>query len=498
MQAKVIKRDVIKQLKTKFPNWRRLTKKEKKDLAERALADAKVPDNKEEVKNVPLHELTNMPEVPPDIIPLPEMGRFIDSHNDNLLPFSMKYCNRHLSADPQLRFIDSLLDDRVLNSLLATPSYTPTMRGIFPAQFFRAELLKALRYAEMSYRKYCRLMINNLDNKTVRAFLHLPVHKKVPIHHSQLSQFRTELTVAQMINLMVYAAHLLLKHLKLPHPFHICGVDSSDLASSCGPVPLATLTVGDKKVRIYSELDADCGKRRKKRNKSEYFVGYRLHTLVVLDPNTGHHYPLLSLVAPANHHDNLFLPQLLAFAEAMGLSIQVITADEAYGDATQNQEIQQKHGVTVITPAAQKVKTPEHVDPERRQVFCDEYCEIPMRYLGKTETGHEFGCDAPPQECFRAPRCSQSREIPFNSGQFGQIPDIFPEVQRLRRLRKHMERSYNLLKHRAGLEHLRLKSQHRVLSAATWAQLATVLVEIAAHHHQSGKEKRPKQLPLAA
>jgi len=192
---------------------------------------------------------------------------------------------------------------------------------------------------------------------------------------------------------------------------------------------------GDKKVRIYSELDADCGKRRKKRNKSEYFAGYRLHTLVVLDPQTGHH---------------------------------------------------------------KTVKTPEHVDPKRRQVFCDAYCEIPLRYLGSTDSGHEFGCDASPHECFRAPLCPQGREIPFDSGQFGQMPDILPEVNRVRLLRKHMERSYNLFKHRAGLEHLRLKSHPVVQAAATVAHLATVLAAIAAHHHQAGKEKRPKQLPLAA
>jgi hypothetical protein len=204
------------------------------------------------------------------------------------------------------------------------------------------------------------------------------------------------------------------------------------------------------------------------------------------------------MVAPANHHDKLFLPQLLALAQAMGLSIQVITADEAYGDAAQNQHIKQGHGVMVITPAAQRVKTPEQVDPERRQVFCDEFCEIPLRYLGTTETGHEFGCDAAPHECFRAPLCPQGREIPFDAGQFGQLPNIFQEVDQIRLLRKHMERSYNLLKHRAGLERLRLKSQHGVQAATTVAHLATVLVEIAAHHHQAGKEKRLKQLPLAA
>jgi hypothetical protein len=78
------------------------------------------------------------------------------------------------------------------------------------------------------------------------------------------------------------------------------------------------------------------------------------------------------------------------------------------------------------------------------------------------------------------------------------MPDIFPEVGQARLLRKHMERSYNLFKHRAGLECLRLKSQHGVQAAATLAHLATVLAVVAAQHRLAGKEKRPKQLPLAA
>ena len=256
--------------------------------------------------------------------------------------------------------------------------------------------------------------------------------------------------------------------------------------------------MGQKKVRIYSELDADCGKRRKKRNKSDYFVGYRLHSLVVIDPHSGHNYPLLSLVAPANHHDNLLLPQLVAFGRAMGLPMQVITADAAYGDAEQNQKIKKEHGVTVVTSPSQKVKTPEHVDSDRRQVFMDDYCEIPMCYVGTTEIGHEFRCDAAPHECFRAPLCPQGRELPFDSGQFGQLPDIFKEVDQIRRLRKHMERSYNLFKHRSGLEHLRLRSQHSVMAAVTFVHLATVLIEITMYHQTAKKEHRPKQLRLAA
>jgi hypothetical protein len=125
---------------------------------------------------------------------------------------------------------------------------------------------------------------------------------------------------------------------------------------------------------------------------------------VVLDPQNGHHYPLLSMVAPANHHDKLVLPQPAAMAQAMGLAIQVITAAAAYGDAQQNRHI-------------------------------------------KPEPG---------------------------------------------------ERSYNLFKHQAGLEPLRLKSQHVVPAAATLAHLATVPAAMAAPHRLAGKEKRPKQLPLAA
>jgi len=61
-----------------------------------------------------------------------------------------------------------------------------------------------------------------------------------------------------------------------------------------------------------------------------------------------------------------------------------------------------------------------------------------------------------------------------------------------------MERSYNLFKHRAGLERRRLKSQHRAMAAVTFAHLATVFLEIGAHRQMAGKKHRPKQLPLAS
>jgi len=125
------------------------------------------------------------------------------------------------------------------------------------------KLLKSLQYPEISYRKYCNIL-NNLENKIQRAFIHLPLNKNLKIDHSQLSQFRNGLTIRQMLNLITYVVYLLIKAGRISHPFSICGIDSTELAALCSPVPLATVTVGKKKVRIYSELDADCGKLKKK------------------------------------------------------------------------------------------------------------------------------------------------------------------------------------------------------------------------------------------
>lgn len=87
-------------------------------------------------------------------------------------------------------------------------------------------------------------------------------------------------------------------------------VDSSELAVDCQQL-LATLEIKGQKIRIYDDIDCDCGKRRNKRNKSAYVVGYRMHTLTAINAKTGHSFPLISLLAPANHHDSNFLLPLV-------------------------------------------------------------------------------------------------------------------------------------------------------------------------------------------
>lgn len=74
MQEKDIKRLVIKQLKKDFPNWRRLSRKEKKRLARQVLDEVMKDYKSDGLSSVALNELTNTPLPPPvGIIPLSEM-----------------------------------------------------------------------------------------------------------------------------------------------------------------------------------------------------------------------------------------------------------------------------------------------------------------------------------------------------------------------------------------------------------------------------------------
>ena len=150
MQEKIIKRLVVKQLKKEFPNWRRLPKNKKKQLAKQALKEAMATYDSEQESNASsLSELTGTPVPLPGIIGLSDMEGFIEKTTRCLLMFPVKRWQRHFD-DPELREIDCLLDDRVLNELLAPEGFTPCMRDIYPCHYVRAELLKALRHAGMS------------------------------------------------------------------------------------------------------------------------------------------------------------------------------------------------------------------------------------------------------------------------------------------------------------------------------------------------------------
>lgn len=495
MHHKNIKLTVRKQLKKQFPNWKRLPKKTKKELAKKVLAEVVSEYDFKQTVDAPIEELLTIEtqSSTEGIINLDEMSRLVDIANSNMIKKLSSYDRSPIYIDDEeLLFIDKLLDDRLINRLLSYDGYSPTMREIFPSNLFRAELLKAIKYPEISYRKFCTKEYLGLDRKQNRVFVGLPLHKKTMIDHTQLCQFRSGLSFAQQVNLMVYILHHF-KQSGLLGDCHLHGVDSTELANFC-KIPLASIEIKRKKVRIYNDIDCDCGARRNKRDKSIYVVGYRLHTLTAIDAKTGHSFPLASLLAPANHHDSHFLPLLVNLAQAMGIEIKLITADEAYHDKDGSLFVET--GVIVTTPPSAKVLLPKNVNGESGAVFCNDFCTIAMRHVGFENRTHEYSCGAEPGECDDSSRCSKYRHISVDGGLFQQIPFETAQIQTAHDIRKNCERPFNLLKNQAGLETIRVRSQYATMARCTLSSIAVLLIKMAGTRKKQKSKQQQAPLPF--
>lgn len=493
MHHKNIKLAVRKQLKKQFPDWKRLSRKVKKELARNVLVEVVNGYNFKQEIMAPLDELLAIETQFPanGIVSLDKMASFIDMfHNNRIIRFSNIKRSPTYIADEELLFVDQLIDNGLINRLLAYDGYSPAMREIFPANLLRAELLKAIKYPEISYRKFCTEEYLGLDRKQNRVFIGLPLHRKTLIDHTQLCKFRLGLSFTQQINLMVYFLHYF-KQSGLLGDCHLHGVDSTELANECR-IPLASLEINGKKIRIYNDLDCDCGARRNKRDKSKYVVGYRLHTLTAIDANTGHSFPLCSLLAPANHHDSHFLPFLVKLAQAMGLDIKLITADEAYHD--KDGSLFQETGVIVTTPPSAKVSIPDNVDKDSGAVFCHNSCDIAMHRVGFESQTHEYKCGAEPGECQQCGSCPQYRHIEADGGQFQQIPSATVQIKQAHAIRKNCERSFNLLKNQTGMETVRVRSQHATMARCALSSMAVLLIKMAGFRKKETPAQRQFEL----
>ena len=478
MHYKNIKLLIRKQLKKQYPNWNRLSRKIKKEIACKVLAEVTAEyDFNGDIAASPSELLGIEQQVTPTgIITLDKMARFIDMINKNsIIKFSSYKRSPLYIKDEELRYVDELIDDRVINRLLSYDGYSPAMRDLFPVNLFRAELLKAIKYPEISYRKFCTEEYLGLDRKQNRVFCGLSLSSKEMIDHTQLSKFRSSLSFPQQLNLLIYILHHFNQSGLLGDNI-LHGIDSTELASDCR-LPLTTLDIKGKKIRIYRDIDCDCGKRRNKRDKSVYVIGYRLHTLTAIDAQTGHSFPLVSVLAPANHHDSHFLPFLVKLAQAMGIELQLITADEAYHD--KDGSLFQETGVIVTTPPSSKVTVPEHVDIDAGSVYGHSRCSIPMLHLGVTDETHEYKCGAHSGDCQLSGTCPQCRFIPVDRGLFQRIPWHVKSLKQAHDIRKNCERPFNLLKNQTGLETVRVRSQHATMARCTLASIAVLLIKMA-------------------
>ena len=429
------------------------------------------------------------------ILSLDAMAEFIEMYNNcRIIKLSNIKRSSTYITDEELQFVDQLIDNGIINRLLAYDGYCPAMREFFPAHLLRAELLKAIKYPEISYRKFCTEEYLGLDRKQNRVFVGLPIHRKTMIDHTQLCQFRSTLSFPKQINLMVYFLHYF-KQSGLLGDCHLHGVDSTELANECR-IPLASIEINGKKIRIYNDIDCGCGARRNKRDKSNYVVGYRLHTLTAIDAKTGHSFPLVSLLAPANHHDSHFLPFLVKLAQAMGLDIKLITADEAYHD--KDGSLFEETGVIVTTPPSAKVSIPQNVDKENGTVFCHDSCSIAMQRVGFENQSHEYKCGAEPGECEHSSSCPQYRFVEADGGLFQQIPATTNQVEQAHAIRKNCERSFNLLKNQTGMETVRVRSLHATMVRCALSSMAVLLIQMAGFRRKEKPAERQLELFLDA
>src|SRR6056297_557156 len=191
MHTKNIKLIVRKQLKKCYPNWKGLQRKTKKEIAQRVLSEVHNEYDFKQTVTAPPDELLGIEQQAQKkgIMNLESMAHLIDTvKKSRIFKLSDYKRSQRYIKDKELQFIDKLLDGRIINRLLAPEGYRPTQRGIFPSHLFRAELLKAIKYPEVSYRKFCTEEYLGFDRKQNRDFIGLPLNKKSMIDHTQLSK----------------------------------------------------------------------------------------------------------------------------------------------------------------------------------------------------------------------------------------------------------------------------------------------------------------------
>ena len=497
MHEKNIRLIITKQLKSSLPGWKKMTRKSKKELTQAIMDEVVNNYDYSQALDIPIEELTGVDGQSPSggIRNLLEMAAYIENfHSDNLFDFDNRKKPYPEIVDQELQFVDQLLDNPIINSLIAPDGYSAPHREIQPYQLFRMELLKIIKYPEISYRKFCSDEYFGRERKQNRRFIRLPLNTKDQVDHTELCHFRSGLRFNQLMNVLVYFLHHFYKAGCL-EKMVIHGVDSTELPSEIN-YPLCTVKVKGKKIRIYSDPDCDCGKRRNKRDKSYFVIGYRLHTLTAINPSTGHSFPLVSIVGAANHHDSLFLKPLIKLAQALGIDIKLITADQAYHDS--DGSVLNETGVYVVAPASEKVKLPDNVLDSPLRVTCNDYCEIPMKILEASPEGHEFGCDATAGECMFESACPKSRMVNFDNGHFQPMSTFHGGSQEAIDIRKNCERPFNLMKKREGLEQTRVRSQHGVVVRSALTTIVTLVIEMAGTRHKPKKKDAGQKELFAA
>lgn len=471
-QKKAIRLSIVRTIRQKGTLFQRSKREEKQQILQQAAAEHLdgLADESQFEHAYTEKSLTGVEELSPDVMTLQEMGEFIENHQKLVLRFESP-ARRRAIGDPFLQKLDRLLDDEIVDALLASSAFCRSKRTWLPSQLLRLELLRSYRFSEWSVREFSRYMAS-VHRREERAFCRLPLNRSTMCDHSVMSRFRSSLTMEMRINLSVYFLHFFLKsgHLGDRRMFM---VDSTDVAIPINDTPIFKVKAADGSyIRFYSDLDADAGARRRKRDKSNRFIGYRVHTITVGDMDRGIAYPVVSLTAAASHNDSLLLDPLIEIVQAMGLTINVLSADKAYVNSSRTVRMKKECDMLTVTPPVGNAVIPENVNHQTGAVFMNSDCNTPMRWRGFDEEDdmHVFKCDGD-HNCLNSPACSRERLLKMDTGLFGAVPRCSKYHGAPLFHRRIAERPFNLMKHKDGLEPCRMKTHRTVAAQVVFCQI---------------------------
>lgn len=217
-------------------------------------------------------------------------------------------------------------------------------------------------------------------------------------------------------------------------------------------VPLESYTSARKKKRCghdfpcdcprtYSDGDAAKGKRKKTHRKSEYFIGYRKHSIYLYHPKSDFRVLLVSIVKPADISDIEVLESLVQkVIYEYQLRIDFLFADQAYYDFEILKRIFRKYNIKVqVKPKSNATATVEL--NEQNVPVCQ--MELPLEWVEFNETTEEhlYRCPLEYAECECIAHFSCEKHFTFTLDDspviFSPIPhhhrasDVFKSIRRL-------------------------------------------------------------------
>lgn len=496
---KAIRLSIIQSVLQKHPQFSRMKRKQKRSIIENSALEFKNTDSSQISNSLGYapEELIGLGKIPASLMSLKDMSRFIENSTRTVIQLNSPTRLRSIQ-EPFLKKLDDIINDDILDSLLAPTGMTRGKRTWMPSRLLRLELLRSFRFSKWSTREFCNYLSSPM-RKEERAFCKLSLHKLEMCDHSTLSKFRSSLTMEMRINLTVYFLHFFLKSEKLGDKL-VHMIDSTDVAIPINDAPLTKLKVSDgTNIRFYSDLNADVGARRRKRDKSNKFVGYRLHTICVGDLDAGIAYPVVSIASAANHNDSLFLEPLVQIAQSMGLNMKILSADKAYINTSRHEKLREKYGLLTITPATSNAVLPINVHEKTGAIFHNSRCETPMKWKGldTEDMLHVFKCNNE-GECPNFHMCDKERLLKMNSGLLGTIPKCSPYLNDALWCRKITERPFNLMKHQDGLEPCKMKTYKTVSAQMIFSQIIGLTHVMAGLRSSKPKKQKRVQevLPL--